>query len=115
MASLELEVKNKYGIIGCYSSVMTMRECELYSGTERDPEVIGHLHAMDIVPEYNGERLPYDVFISMPLFQLSEGEALEDMSWRMRMNRQKVRVNVVIFRDKEGMEMYKRDEVYYCL
>jgi hypothetical protein len=38
----------------------------------------------------------------MPIFPLSEGEAMEEMSHRQRMNRQNIKVTVVVFRDLEG-------------
>jgi len=52
--------------------------------------------------------------ISMPVFPLNEGDAIEEMNYRMRMNRQKIKITVVIFRDIEGYEMYLADEYYYC-
>ncbi len=58
--------------------------------------------------------LPYDVVVSMPIFPLSEGEAMEEMSHRKRMNRQIVKVSVVIFRDIDGYEKCMEDGYRHC-
>lgn len=114
--SSEIEIINKYGIASYFVTAMTMAGCELFSGTMDDPEIIGIHHAEEVVPrDHTGQKYPYDVVVSFPVFQLSEGEAMEEMSHRKRMNRQKVKVTVVMFRDLEGYERYMEDGIRFCL
>lgn len=110
----DLDIIERYGIVGTFTTAMTMMAAEMYSGTDNDPEVIGHVSAHEMVPrDVAGQLYPYDVVVSMPIFPLSEGEAMEEMSWRQRMNRQVVKVTVVIFRDLEGYDRYLEDEFQY--
>lgn len=111
----EQDVISKYGIGGVFTTCMSLASAELYSGNENDPEVVGHITAHDIVPkDITGQMYPYDVVISMPIFPLSEGEAMEEMSHRQRMHRQNIKVTVVVFRDLEGFNKYLEDEYKYC-
>jgi len=106
----------RYGIVGVFTTAMSLASAEMYSGNEHDPEIIGHLQAQDLVPrDFTGQMLPYDVVVSMPVFPLSEGEAIEEMSWRKRMNRQIVKVSVVIFRDIDGYEKCMEDGYRHCV
>lgn len=114
----DINVIDRYGIVGVFTTVMTMATAELYSGNENDPEIIGHLQAHDLVPrDFTGQMLPYDVVVSMPIFPLKEGvgEAIDEMSHRMRMNRQRVKTSVVIFRDIDGYEKYMEDGYRHCV
>ena len=112
----DCDIVRKYGIVSSFSTIMSLASAELYSGNDNDPEIIGHMHAHDVVPkDFTGQQLPYEVVISMPVFPLNEGDAFEEMSHRSRMNRQKIKITVVVFRDMEGYEMYLADECYYCV
>jgi len=112
----EQDVISKYGIGGVFTTCMSLASAELYSGNENDPEIVGHITAQDVVPkDFTGQLSPYDVVISMPIFALSEGEAMEEMSHRARMNRQKIKVTIVVFRDLVGYEKYLEDEYKYCV
>ena len=90
------EIERRYGIMCHYSLINLLDECDLYSGTERDPEVMAKMDADRLIREKNGFLMPYIVQVSL--------------FGRRGRERQKVCTQIIVFNSILGYQDYINDK-----
>jgi hypothetical protein len=101
------EESNKYGTVHVWHNYTTLNSVDLFSGTEHDPEVIGHLSASELA-----EGKPYEVVVSLFGIDLAEGESIYEMNRRELWIRQKVCIQVFVFSDEVGKLKFIEEKRY---
>ena len=105
----EEEAKVKYGVSRIWYTLSNLHQAELYSGTDKDPEVQAKMAASQLAVDETGRELPYDVKITFYLIELEEGESIYEMDRKELHQRQIINTQLLVFNNFSGYQKYRDD------
>lgn len=104
------QAQRLFGIKGIYTTKHALSYCELYSGSDKDPINWAHLDAERLAIDDNGNKLPYDITISLPALHFNREhhtlELLDDDVRKHIIGTQVLLIHVVVFETQLDKEKY---------